>query len=75
MKRKSKRMAFAIAPAIGGRFGAYSRYSLVEFCVHIVDRYGLKESETATIVTLQVGEKAYIVKEKDEPILGVKRVA
>lgn len=49
-------MKFAIRFKIGSRLGAVSRYTLREFCVSIIDRYSLTETEICTIVTLQVGE-------------------
>jgi hypothetical protein len=71
--RKQDAMAFSIRFAIGNRLGAASKYSLIEFCLHVIDRYGLKEHEVATIVTLQKGEK-YTIKEKDQPVLEVTRL-
>lgn len=55
-QRRTKPMRFEIRFKIGNRFGAASRYTLVEISVHIVDRHSLTETELATIVTLQVGE-------------------
>lgn len=62
-------MSFDIRFYIGNRLGRASRYSLIEFCVHCVDRMGLKEHETATVVTLQVGESFDIPR-----IMNVRRV-
>lgn len=50
-------MKFAVRFKIGGRLGAGSAYSLKEFCVYVVDRYALTETEVCTIVTLQPGER------------------
>lgn len=50
-------MRFTIRFRIGNRFGAASKYTLVELCLHVVDRYSLTETELATIVTLQPDEK------------------
>lgn len=58
--KNRKGMSFAIRFAIGNRFGAASKYTLIEFCVHCVDRYGLKEGEVCRIVTLQPGEKTVV---------------
>lgn len=49
-------MRFSIRFKIGNRLGAASRYTLREFCISIVDRYSLTETEVCTIVTLQPGE-------------------
>lgn len=49
-------MKFSIRFKIGNRFGAASKYTLREFCISIVDRYSLTETEVCTIVTLQRGE-------------------
>lgn len=49
-------MKFDIRFKIGNRLGAKSVYTLVEFCVHVVDRYGLREGEVAKIVRLKPGE-------------------
>ena len=32
------------------------KFDLVEFCVSVVDRYGMTESEVAAVVSLRVGE-------------------
>jgi hypothetical protein len=53
---RHKPWKFLVRVAIGKRLGKGSRYSLVEVCVHLVDRYGLREEELATIFTLQPGE-------------------
>ncbi len=66
------KMMFSVRFGIGVRLGAASKYTLIEFCVHLVDRYGLKEHEAAAIVALQVGEK-YLVTEKGEPVMEVTR--
>lgn len=50
-------MKFIIRFRISNRLGAGSKYSLRDFIVSVVDRYSLTETECATIVTLQVGEK------------------
>lgn len=49
-------MKFSIRFKIGNRFGAASKYTLREFCINIVDRFSLTETEVCTIVTLQPGE-------------------
>jgi hypothetical protein len=49
-------MKFSIRFKIGNRLGAASRYTLREFCVSVVDRYSLTETEICTVVTLQIGE-------------------
>ena len=49
-------MKFRIRFRIGGRLGAASAYSLREFCVHLVERYSLTETELCTIFTLKPGE-------------------
>ena len=67
------RMMFSIRFGIGKRLGAASKYTLVEFCVHLVDRYCLKEHEVATIATLQKGEK-YTVNENGYPVMEVTRL-
>lgn len=55
-RQPRKPMRFAIRFKIGNRFGKACRYSLVEVCVHIVDKYAIREREAARIVTLQPGE-------------------
>lgn len=67
------RMVFSVRFGIGKRLGASSKYSLIELCVHLVDRYGLKEHEVATMVTLDKGEK-YTVNEGEFPVMEVTRV-
>lgn len=49
-------MKFSIRFKIGNWFGAASKYTLREFCINIVDRFSLTETEVCTIVTLQPGE-------------------
>lgn len=49
-------MKFSIRFKIGNRFGAASKYTLRDFCISIVDRFSLTETEVCTIVTLQSGE-------------------
>lgn len=49
-------MKFSIRLKIGPRFGAASKYTLRDFCVSVVDRFSLTETEVCTIVTLQSGE-------------------
>ncbi|UOF79482.1 hypothetical protein [Caudoviricetes sp.] len=49
-------MKFSIRFRIGNRLGAASKYSLRDFCISVVDRYSLTETEVCTIVTLQSGE-------------------
>jgi len=50
-------MTFKIRFRIGkNRLGAGSKYTLKEFCISIVDRYSLTETEVCTIATLQIGE-------------------
>jgi hypothetical protein len=50
-------MRFSVRFKIGGRLGAASVYTLREFCVCIVDRYSLTETEVCHVVTLQPGEE------------------
>lgn len=50
-------MKFSIRFKIGNRLGAASRYTLREFCLAIIERYSLTETEICTIVTLAVGEQ------------------
>lgn len=50
-------MRFTIRFRVGNRFGAGSKYTLREFCVFVIDRFGLTEVEICTIVTLHPGEK------------------
>lgn len=50
-------MKFNIRFKIGNRFGAGSKYTLREFCISVVDRYSLTETEICTIVTLHTHEK------------------
>jgi hypothetical protein len=49
-------MKFIIRFKIGNRYGAGSRYTIREFCVNVVDRYSLTETEICAIVTLQFSE-------------------
>ena len=50
-------MTFNIRFRIGkNRLGAGSRYSLKEFCISVVERYSLTETEVCTIATLQIGK-------------------
>lgn len=49
-------MKFLIRFKIMNRFGAASRYSLRDFCISVVDRFSLTETEVCTIVTLNPGE-------------------
>lgn len=46
-------MLFNIRFKIGNRYGAGSRYTGVEFCVHVVDRYGIREMELNKIFALK----------------------
>jgi hypothetical protein len=62
-------MKFIIRFKIGNRFGVGSKYSLTEFCANVIARYGLRENEVCTIVTLQVGETF------TNSVLTAKRVA
>ena len=48
-------MKFSIRFKIGNRFGAASKYTLLDFCISIVNRFSLTETEVCTIVTLQPG--------------------
>jgi hypothetical protein len=50
-------MKFIIRFKIGNRLSKGSVYSLKDFCIAIVDRYGLTEKEICTIVTLHVFER------------------
>lgn len=45
-------MRFSIRFRAGNRFGAASKYSLREFCIAIVDKYSLTETEVYDIVTM-----------------------
>lgn len=67
-------MKFNIRFAIGNRLGKASRYSLKEFCVFVVDRYSLSESEVEAVVTQKVGDTTH-VDEDGKRIMEVKRVA
>jgi hypothetical protein len=49
-------MKFTIRFKIGNRFGAASKYTLREFCLFIIERFGLTETEICTIVTLHPTE-------------------
>ena len=45
-------MTLGIRFRIKNRLSKQSRYSMSEFCVCIVDRYGLKEREVVSVVRL-----------------------
>ena len=49
-------MKFKVRFKIGNRLGKGSVYTLRDFCISIVDRYSLTETELCTIFTLRVGE-------------------
>lgn len=49
-------MQFIVRLKIGNRFGRGSKYTLREFCVFLVERYSLTETELCTIATLQENE-------------------
>ena len=49
-------MKFKVRFKIGTRLGAVSIYTLREFCVCLVDRYSLTETELCTIFTMHPDE-------------------
>ena len=48
-------MKFKVRFKIGNRLGKGSVYTLRDFCISIVDRYSLTETELCAIFTLHVG--------------------
>lgn len=64
-------MTFGVRFRIGNRLGATSRYSLVEVCIHLVDRYSLTETEITKIVQLPAKEAIFFMNEDME----VRRLA
>jgi len=62
-------MYFTIRFKIGKRYAKGLRFTLSEFCTHVIERYGLTETEITKIVTLQVGEST------TNEVLQIKRIA
>lgn len=50
-------MKFKVRFKIGNHYGAASIYSLSQFCIFIVDQYGLTEGEITHILHLKLGEE------------------